>query len=64
MGDSTEGFREALDLTSCHSLQARRHDSKDGERAELAGKHHVPDVSYGKNGPPLSLFCPTLMNAN
>lgn len=47
MGDSTEGFREALDFTSCHSLQTRRHDRTNGKRAELAGKYNVPDVSHG-----------------
>jgi hypothetical protein len=56
MGHSTEGFWEALDITSCNSLQACRNDSTNGERTELAGKHHLPDVPYGKNSLPLSLF--------
>lgn len=62
MGDSTDGFWEALDITSRDSLQACRNDSTDGECTKLAGKHHVPDVSYGKRISPLSLSCRILTN--
>jgi len=63
VGDSAEGLREAVDLASCYSLQARWHDSTRGKCAELAGEHNISDVSHGKNSVFFSLLYRISINA-
>ena len=46
MGQSAQGIQQAPPRAGRHPQQARGNDPADGERAELAGEYHVPDVQY------------------
>ena len=46
MGQPAQGLQQAPPRAGRHPQQARGDDPAHGERAELAGEHHVPDVQY------------------